>query len=140
MYPDILAELPGVTLEDEVDNTAAMVDDNEPNFHNFAAITLDNAGIDPQARLQTTQNIPAANEPAPWEAGPALINAYNDEIVYKITFDLPDAGLVPPKGIAAIPLGGYDIPIPPPVPDEPIETRHYPTRSRKSADEHQPYN
>ncbi len=81
MYPDILAELPGVTLEDEVDNTAAMVDDNEPNFRDFAAIALDNAGIDPQARLRTMQNIPAANEPIPWEAGPALINADNDKIV-----------------------------------------------------------
>jgi hypothetical protein len=31
-------------LEDEVDNTAAMVDDDKPNFRNLAAIALDNAG------------------------------------------------------------------------------------------------
>ncbi len=127
MYPDILAELPGVMLEDEIDNMATMVDDNEPNFRDFAAIALDNAGINPQARLQTTQNIPAANEPIPWEAGPALINADNDKIMYKITFDLPDAGLFPPKSVAAIPLGRDDIPVPPPVPDKPVEKKCYPT-------------
>jgi hypothetical protein len=140
VYPDISAELPGVTLEDEVDNTAAMVDDDEPDFRKLAAITLDNTGINPQARLRTTQNVPAANEPALREAGPALIDAGNDKIVYEITFDLPDAGLVPPEGVAAIPLGGNDIPVPPPIPDEPVETQHYPTQPCRSAVRHQPYN
>jgi hypothetical protein len=37
--------------------------------------------------------------------GPALIDANNDEIVYKFTFDLPDAGLQPldaPTGVAVV--------------------------------------
>jgi hypothetical protein len=139
VYPDILAELPGLTLKDESDNTAAIVDDNEPNFRNFSAIALDNAGINPHASLRTVQNIPAANEPVPREAGPALIDANDDKIVYKITFDLPDAGLEPPEGVTAIPLGGDDIPIPPPIPDEPVKTRRFPTQSRRSAVGHQPY-
>jgi hypothetical protein len=139
VYPDISVEHPGVTLEDEVNNIAGMVNDNEPDFCNLAAISLDNVGINPQARLQTMQNIPGGNEPTPQEAGPALIDANNDKIVYKVTFDLPNAGLVLPEGVAAIPLGKGDIPVPPPVPDKPIEMRRYPTQSRRSAVVHQPY-
>ncbi len=54
MYPDITAELPGVMLEDEMDDTAAVVEDNEPDFWDLDAIALNNAGIDPQERLQAT--------------------------------------------------------------------------------------
>jgi hypothetical protein len=51
---------------------------------------LDNEGIDPQDRLRTAQAAAAA---APIRAGPALVEANDDKIVYKITFDLPNAGL-----------------------------------------------
>jgi hypothetical protein len=54
VYPDITAELPGVMLEDEMDDTAAVVEDNEPDFWDLDAIALNNAGIDPQERLQAT--------------------------------------------------------------------------------------
>jgi hypothetical protein len=32
IYPDILAELPGVTLEDKEDPTHAVIEEEEPNF------------------------------------------------------------------------------------------------------------
>jgi hypothetical protein len=54
VHPDIMAELPGVMLEDEMDDTAAVVEDNEPDFWDLDAIALNNAGIDPQERLQAT--------------------------------------------------------------------------------------
>ncbi len=46
--PDITTGLPGVMLDDEIDYTAAVVEDNEPNFRDLAAIALNNVGIDPQ--------------------------------------------------------------------------------------------
>jgi hypothetical protein len=48
VHPDIMAELPGVTLDDKMDNTAAVVEDKYPDFRDLAAIALDNVGIDPQ--------------------------------------------------------------------------------------------
>ncbi len=57
------AELAGVTLEDKMDDSAAVVDDDEPNFHDLAAITLDNAGIDPQEGLQAARAAAAAAVP-----------------------------------------------------------------------------
>jgi hypothetical protein len=47
VHPDIMAEIPGVTLDDKMDNAVAVVEDKEPDFWELAAIALDNAGIDP---------------------------------------------------------------------------------------------
>ncbi len=52
----------------------------------MAATALNNAGIDPQDRLR-------AARVAAGRTGPTLVEAKDNEIVYEITFDLPDAGL-----------------------------------------------
>jgi len=84
-YPDISAEPPGVELESE-----------ESNFQH-------NAGINPTERIQAARDRVAAI--AAETAGPRLVEADEDEIVYEITFDLPDAGLgqyaVPPDAPAS---------------------------------------
>jgi hypothetical protein len=96
-YPDLLAELPGVLLDNEDINLQVVTDDPEPDFAELAAAALDNAGINAQDCLQAAQQRP---EPT---AGPALIEAANDEIVYEITFDLPDAGLAGHGGANVVP-------------------------------------
>ena len=74
-------------LEDEDINLQVVTDDPEPNFAELAAAALDNAGINTQDCLQAVQQGLGPTN------GPALIEADNDEIVYEITFDLPNAGL-----------------------------------------------
>jgi hypothetical protein len=46
VYPDILAELPGVTLGDEEDSIHVVIEEEEPNFQDLATRALENAGID----------------------------------------------------------------------------------------------
>jgi len=159
-YPDISAEPPGVEIESEEADFSAVTDDPEPDFEQLAAAALDNAGINPQDRLHAAQAAHTAAEAARAAAaaafehrGPALVEANQDEIVYEITFDLPDAGLI----------GGNAVTVHPPAPvpganiidmahdtvefltdttDTPdaIPTnRRYPLRSCRSAVGHQPY-
>ncbi len=109
-----------------------------------------NAGIDPQDRLQAVQNLPKWNE-AP-DLGPAIGDAHEDEIVYEITFDLPDAGLannvVPPDDDVPETVPNLAMPnVSVPFPDisavnnkEVDESRHYPTQTCQSALGHQSYN
>jgi hypothetical protein len=92
VHPDITVELPGVVMEDKMDDTAAVVEDDEPDFRDLAAITLNNAGINPQKQLGAAQTTAAALIPFP-AGGPAIIDAKEDEIVYELTFDFPDTGL-----------------------------------------------
>jgi hypothetical protein len=82
-----------VELEREIEDDQVVTDKPEPDFAELAAAALENAGIDPQDRLRSAQ---AAVDAPP---GPTLIEADADKIMYEITFDLPDAGLVGP-GIA----------------------------------------
>ncbi len=89
-YPDIPSKLPGVELEREIKDDQAVTDKPEADFAELAAAALKNAGIDPQDRLRSVQ---AAMDAPP---GPTLIEADADKILYEITFDLPDAGLVGP--------------------------------------------
>ncbi len=63
--------------------------------------------------------------------GPVIIDANNDEIMYKITFDLPDAGLhgdnaVPPDDAVEAALNTPAVIAAPPHPME-IKPRRYPT-------------
>ena len=92
-YPDVSAELPGVLLEDETADMDLQVvtDDPEPDFAELAAAALDNAGINAASRLEAAHHAPAP------DAGPAFIEADDDDIVYEITFDYPDAGLGAPN-------------------------------------------
>jgi len=115
-YPDISAEPPGVELESNEADFSAVTDDPEPDFEQLAAAALDNAGINPQDRLHAAQAAHTAAEVARAAAaadfkhrGHALVEANQDKIVYEITFDLPDAGLI--RG-NAVPV---NVP-PPPVP------------------------
>ena len=87
LYPNILAELPGVLLKDEDADIHVVKDDPEPDLAELAAAALDNAGINANNCLQAAQ---WGQEPG---TGPALIEGNDDKIVYEITFDLPDAGL-----------------------------------------------
>jgi hypothetical protein len=89
-YPDISTEPPGVELKSEETDYVAVTDEPKPDFKQLATTALDNAGIDPQDCLCAAQAAVAA---APLRAGPALVEADDDKIVYKITFDLTDVGL-----------------------------------------------
>ncbi len=94
-------------LESKEVDYAAVKDEPVPNFEQLAATALNNAGIDPQDHL-------CAAQVASVRTGPTLVEAEYDEIVYKITFDLPDAGLdggnvVPNDAPAPHPDGGNPI-------------------------------
>jgi hypothetical protein len=104
VYPNINAELPGVPLEEEVidHQHQAITDKDEPNFRVLMARALDNANINPAAHLRAAPAV----EAQPIAPDPALIDADEDEIIYKLTFNLPDAGLAPPiapDGMAVVP-------------------------------------
>jgi hypothetical protein len=107
VYPNITAELPGVPLEEEVVDHRAVTDEDEPNFRVLAARALDNANINPAAHLRAAH----VAEAQPVAPGPALIDANEDKIIYKPTFDLPGAGLAPPiapDGVAVVPHNAPD--------------------------------
>jgi hypothetical protein len=90
MYLDIPAELPGVILEDDIGSEQVVMDEPEPDFVEQATAVLNNVGIDPQDRLQLLQEQHKAGH---GPIGPAPAKNNQDEIVYEITFDLPDTGL-----------------------------------------------
>ncbi len=73
-------------LESKEVNYAAVTDEPVPNFEQLAATALNNASINPQDCLR-------AARAAAGRTTPTLVEADEDKIVYKITFDLPDAGL-----------------------------------------------
>jgi hypothetical protein len=135
IYPNVMAELPGVPLEDDFEDGPAMVLDNKPDFWMMAARALKNTGIDQEARLQAAQNAPVAKV-VPAE-GPALINANKDKVIYELTFDLPNEGLQQP----AIVLGDAAIiePDVPPSPGDKAGERRYLLWSCKCVVGHQPY-
>ncbi len=96
VYPDITAELPRVPLEEEVVDHRAVMDKDEPNFRVLAARALDNANINPGAHLRAAR----VAEAQPVAPDPILIDANEDEIIYKLMFDLP---LHPPLHLMAWP-------------------------------------
>ncbi len=77
----------GVELEPEERNFQTIMDEPEPDFRDLAGAALHNTGIVSNEMIRNAQG---AHVQAP---GPALIEAARDEIVYELTFDLPDAGL-----------------------------------------------
>jgi hypothetical protein len=102
VYPDITAELQGVPLEEEVVDHRTVMDKDEPDYRVLMTRALDNANINPAAHLLATR----AAKAQPVAPGPALIDADEDKIIYKLTFDLPDVGLAPPiapDGVAMVP-------------------------------------
>jgi hypothetical protein len=136
VYPDVSAELPGVELEREENDFQLITDEPEPDFRDLAGAALHNAGINADEMLRNTQG----REPS---SGPALVEADEDELVYKLTFDFPDAGLQN--------IGGDDVPdmgasrwddtstVVMGADDENTTGRRYPTQTRRSAVGNQPY-
>jgi hypothetical protein len=146
-YPDISAEPPGVELESEETDYAAVTDEPEPDFEQSAATALDNAGIDPQDCLRAAQAAAAA---ALLRVGPALVEADDNEIVCKITLDLPNAGLAggnviqdnasPPPTVEASILDMADETVEILTNRDAVTTnQRYPLQSCRSAIGHQPY-
>ena len=98
VYPDISAELSGVVLEEQECKFQTITEEPESEFRDFAEAGLHNAGIDADEALWRA-HLGTARD------GPAIIDAKDDEIMYMLTFDLPDAGLQPTDGDAVVVLG-----------------------------------
>jgi hypothetical protein len=102
------------------DDYPAITEEPEADFQHLAAAALDNAGINTVAWLRATRDLAdAANIAiAPQNPRAALVEADKDKIVYKIIFDLPDAGLEPnieptippvqPRNATAVNANDYD--------------------------------
>ncbi len=88
-YPEISAKLPGVELEEEQRDFTPVMDEPEADFWELASAALHNAGIN------ADDCIPAALGAAAEHSTPTVIESNEDELVYEVTFKLPDAGLVP---------------------------------------------
>jgi hypothetical protein len=94
-YPDISAKLPGVELTSGEDNYGTVTEEPAEDFHDLAAATLDNAGINTVAWLCAARDLVDTAAAAPHNSMAAVVKANKDKMIYKITFDLPDAGLEP---------------------------------------------
>ncbi len=139
IYPDISAELPGVELEEDKGAYQTVTDEPEDKFRDMAAVALDNAGIDPNAQLRTACQTAKDARERGGARGPAIVEADDNKIVYEITFDLPDAGLLAADQGAQLADNRddtIDIPI---VPDNEGVRRRYPTRTHRSVVGNQPY-
>jgi hypothetical protein len=134
----VSAELPGVELESEENDFQTITDEPEPDFRDLAGAALHNAGINADEMIRIAQG-EHARKPS---TDPALVEADEDEIVYELTFDLPDAGLhnndtehVSDMGdsqrddTSTVVMGA----------DDETASRRYPTRARRSAVGNQPY-
>jgi hypothetical protein len=136
-FLDVSAELPGVVLESEERDFTPITDEPEEDIRDLARAALHNAGIDPD------QQIRAAFDAGTGPNTPVLIEAEPDEVksVYKITFDLPDAGL-PMAHDPNLVLGNHndDTIIPGFVADDTDGQPHYPTRACRSVLMNQPCN
>jgi hypothetical protein len=98
-YPEISAELSGVELEEEERDFTPVTDEPEADFRELAGAALHNAGIDADDRIRAA--LGAADE----HSAPVVIESNKDELVYELTFELPDAGLVPIANNFSVPLG-----------------------------------
>ncbi len=139
-YPEISAKLPGVELEEEQRDFTPVTDEPEADFWELASAALHNAGINADNRIQ------AALGAAAEHSTPAVIESDEDKLVYEVTFELPDAELVPIADNFAVPLGDdRDDTLVAPVVVNNIDAvqdapaARYPTRARRSAIGGQPY-
>ncbi len=141
LYPDISAELPGVELEEEEREFQTILDEPEPDFWDMAVAALHNAGIDGNEMIRAGQAQALAAAHAV-QQGAALIEANDDELVYKITFDITDERLL------QLPLGedrnDTSIPVIALNDDETHakiqDVRRYPAQAHRGAVGNQPYN
>ncbi len=98
-FPDVSAKLPEVILvEEEEGDYQVVTNEPDPAFETLAAVALENAGIDTAKRIRAaraTADAAAKANAITQTNGPPLIEVNEDEIVYKIAFDLPDDGIIP---------------------------------------------
>jgi hypothetical protein len=89
-----------VVLEEEGEDKQVMIDKPEVPFKALVAAALKNADINTadciHAARAAGNNRDRAGAPALAQE-PSLVEAYNDKIVYDITFHLPNAGLILPN-------------------------------------------
>ncbi len=100
-FPNVSAELPGVILEEEEEGDYQVVtNEPKPALERLAAVALENAGIDAAKQIWAAKAAADAAARAGVIAAqpnnPCLIEANEDKIVYKITFDMPVRGLSRP--------------------------------------------
>jgi hypothetical protein len=138
-YLNLSAEPPGVELERKEAKFTAITNEDKSDFWALAAAALNNAGIDPNVRIRAASNHIDNNAN---QQGPALVEASQDEIVYEIFFDLPDAGLAPRQN--TIPAGANKFGSNTHLSIESLhhaspEQRQYPQQSCRSVVGHEPY-
>jgi hypothetical protein len=133
-YPEISAKLPGVELEEEERDFTPVTDEPEADFCKLAGAALHNAGINADDCIR------AALGAAAEHSALAVIESNEDELVYKVTFKLPDAELVPIANNFAVPLkDNRDNTLVAPIVVEDVDAvqdapaPRYPTRARRSA-------
>jgi len=151
VYPDIGAELSGVELEEDEQDFQTVTVEPDPDFHELAGAALHNAGIDAAGAIRRARenDLSQAQGPPLMQAQgpplmPPLVEANDDELVFEITFDIPEAGLLPPDGDPGESLGDEsDDTLIEAVPGADDETaavgRRYPSRARRSVIGNQPY-
>jgi hypothetical protein len=144
VYPNVSTKLPRVELKAEERDFTPVSDEPEADFRELVAAALHNTGIDTEEQLRAVREA-ASNVPVNLHQL-AVVEADEDKIVYKITFDLPNAGLSGEgQSQLQVPLGNNwdDTTIAPIVPvdtDGPeVPSQRYPTRSCRSAVRNQPY-
>ena len=124
-------------MESEEHDFTPITDEPEEDFRDLAEAALHNAGID------ANQRIWAALDAGTGQQAPAVIEPENIKIVYKVMFDLPDAGL-PMANDPNLILGDQhnNTIIPAFVADDTDDqpsTSRYPTRARRSVIGSKPY-
>jgi hypothetical protein len=93
-YPDILDELSGVALATEEEGFQVLTDKLMPEFAQLVAVALDTVGLNPGDTIRQAHFVATElNAPYGDDQHPAVIKANPDEVVYEITFNLPNAGL-----------------------------------------------
>jgi hypothetical protein len=88
-------------MEEEECDFEVVTDNPEPDFKDLTVAALKNAGIGRVNRLRTARAaadaMAAALNQHLQQDGPHLAKAYPEKIVYEITVELPDTGLLPSK-------------------------------------------
>jgi hypothetical protein len=94
-FLDISAEIPGEPLEEEEEEYQVVTDEPKPGFEELAAAALYNVGINAEAHMHDAWAAMNAAKAVAAVAAvrpnwPHLVEAFEEKIVYDITFNLPD--------------------------------------------------
>ncbi len=96
-FPDVRAELTGVPREENDNQLEVVTNEPEPDFDPLVAAALDNAGNDTGGQLGTARAAAAVSRAVSGPGFPnqsQLIEAKPDKILFDITFELPNVGLL----------------------------------------------